>query len=104
MISTKEYEYFCNGVNLFNIRNRNERRIIHVMPRILDEYPGYMPNSIDIRDIYALSLNSLPPRYVQITSIVLREPVTDEDVDNVVRDAVKRVMKLPKSKSSKHKN
>lgn len=104
MISSREHEYQCNGIDLFNIRNRNERRVINAMPRILKEYPGYRPSSIDIRDIYALSLNSLSPRYVQLTAIVLKEPVTDEKLDNAVRGAVERVMKFPKAdrKSRSH--
>jgi len=96
MINSREYEYIYGGVKLFNIRNRNERRIIRMLSTILDEYPGYNPNSIDIRDIYALALNSLPARYVQVATIVLREPVSDEQVAEAVRGAVERVMSNPK--------
>ena len=95
MIRVKGGDYICHGVDLFNIRNRNEKRIMKVIPEILEEYPEFQPNSMDIKDIYALALNSLPARYVQVTTIILKEPVTDMQVKDAVRGAVERVMKNP---------
>ena len=93
-MSTKNYA--VGEVNLENIRNRNELRIIERMPLILTEYPDYMPESLDIQDIYALALNTLPPRYIQQGSIVLGEPVRLDMVDDALRDAIETVRARPK--------
>lgn len=87
--------YNVGDSNLFFIRNRNERRVIDAIPRILADYPGFIPNTIDLQDIYALALNSLPPRYVQQGSIVLREPVRQDEIEDAVRTAVETVRKRP---------
>lgn len=87
--------YNVGDTNLFFIRNRNERRVIDAIPRILAEYPGFIPNTIDLQDIYALALNSLPPRYVQQGSIVLREPVRQDEIEEAVRTAMDTVRVRP---------
>jgi len=87
--------YFYGNVDLFDIRNKNEVRVIRQLPEILAEYPGFKPNVLDIEDIYALALNKLPARYVQKGSIVLRESVSDEDVAQAIREAVDRVRERP---------
>lgn len=87
--------YSVGETSFFFIRNRNERRVIEAIPRVLADYPDYIPNTIDLQDIYALSLNSLPPRYVQQGSIVLREPVRQDEIDDAVRVAVDTVRQRP---------
>jgi hypothetical protein len=88
-------KYAYGNVDLWEIRNRNETRVVALMPEILDEYPDFDPQILDIEDIYALALNSLPPRYVQPGSIVLNEPVDDEEIANAVREAVLVVRNRP---------
>lgn len=87
--------YTVGGTDLFWIKNRNERRVIEALPRILADYPEFIPNTIDLQDVYALALNSLPPRYVQQGSIVLREPVRQDEIEDAVRVAVETVRKRP---------
>lgn len=87
--------YIIGSANLFFIRNRNEKRVIEIMRRILRDHPEFTPNEIDIQDIYALSLNSLPPRYVQQGTIVLREPVRPEEIEDAVNEAVETVRSRP---------
>lgn len=81
--------------DLAKIRNRNERRVVREMPAVLEEFPGFRPEIIDLQDVYALALNALPPRYVQREGIVLREPVEDETVRAAIRQAVRQVMDRP---------
>lgn len=83
-------------IDLAGIENRNEKRVLACMPQVLEEYPDFDPNAVDIQDIYALSLNSLPPRYTQAFSIVLQEPVGEDRVWEAVREAVQRVRTQPK--------
>ncbi|MBU1002145.1 MAG: late competence development ComFB family protein [Proteobacteria bacterium] len=87
--------YVVGTSNLFFIRNKNEKRVIDAMRRVLPEYPKFEPNDLDIQDIYALSLNSLPPRYVQQGTIVLREPVRPDEINDAVREAVNTVRSRP---------
>ena len=88
-------EYIIHDTPLDRIRNKNEVRVIKMMSRLLNEYPNFQPNALDLEDIYALALNQLPPRYVQNASVILREPVADEEVEQAVRKAINRVRSHP---------
>ena len=84
------WRYFVN-----KYQNKNETRVIGLLPKVLTEFPEFEPDIIDIQDIYALTLNKLQPRYVQRASVVLREPVTNEIIKEQLREAIKRVRKYP---------
>lgn len=77
------------------IRNRNELRVVKHLRGILKEYPDYLPDTLDIQDIYALTLNKLPAHYVQEGSIVLHEPVDDTMIRDCIRDAIQHVRERP---------
>ncbi|MCF8105002.1 MAG: late competence development ComFB family protein [Desulfohalobiaceae bacterium] len=83
------------GIDLNRIRNRNEVRVINQLPDILKEYPDFEPHIINIQDVYALTLNLLPPRYIQQLSIVLQEPVSDEQIREALRKAIEKVRVHP---------
>jgi hypothetical protein len=87
-----------NGVPLGSIRNRNEERVIKLMPKILGEFLDYKPSYLDIQDIYALTLNNLPPRYKQNGSIIIREPLSDEEIARELRLAINKVEMSPTAK------
>lgn len=89
--------YIVRGANLEGIRNRNEARVAALLPGVLDAIPGYAPGPLEIQDIFALTLNLLPARYAQRFSFVLREPLTDQDIVEQIREAVERVRSHPKS-------
>jgi hypothetical protein len=96
-MSQKSYE--VNGVPLGSIRNRNEERVVKLMPAVLAEFLDYKPSYLDIQDIYALTLNNLPPRYKQSGSIIIREPVSDEEIRRELRQAIGRVEMAPTSRT-----
>ncbi|HMA66344.1 MAG TPA: late competence development ComFB family protein [Desulfosalsimonadaceae bacterium] len=83
------------GVDLSRIRNRNERRVVTQMKALLPEYPDFEPDILAIQDIYALALNLLPARYAQEFTIVLNDPVSDENIRGAVREAIHRVRAKP---------
>ncbi|SNR77431.1 Late competence development protein ComFB [Humidesulfovibrio mexicanus] len=89
-----------NGVPLGGIRNRNEERVARLMPMALAEFLDYKPSYLDIQDIYALTLNNLPPRYKQSGSIVIREPVSDEEILRELRQAIGKVELSPTEKNA----
>lgn len=89
------HKYEVNGVPLDNIRNRNEQRVIKLLPKVLAEHLDYTPSYLDIQDIYALALNNLPPRYKQSGSIVIRDPVSDAEIIRELREAINKVELAP---------
>ena len=90
-----EAKYKFANTSLYHIRNRNELRVIKHLSVILKEYPDYKPDTIDIQDIYALTLCKLPAHYVQETSIVLFEEVDDTSIRDEIRNAIQIVRQRP---------
>lgn len=92
---TPEAQYMLGNTSLANIRNRNELRVIRKLRDILKEYPDYQPDTIDVQDIYALTLNRIPAHYVQEGSIVLHETVDDTSIRDAIREAIQYVRQRP---------
>jgi hypothetical protein len=89
-------KYMLGDISFFNIRNKNELRIINRMPAILAEFTDFVPDPLQLEDIYALALNMLPARYTQQHSFVIRESVSPEMVDHAIREAALKVRSSPK--------
>lgn len=83
------------GVDFHAIRNRNEERVIALLATVLDEFPDVVPRRTDVEDIYALALNMLPARYTQPVYLVMDEPVTDEMIRLMLREAARTVLSRP---------
>jgi len=89
-------KYKIGDVDFFNIRNRNEGRVIAVLEEVLAKKGNPLVSAKDTQDIYALALNSLPPRYTQKGTIVLRDPVIKDDIYWAVEEAYEQVVGRPK--------
>lgn len=87
--------YRFGNASLSKIRNRNELRVIKLLGEVLQETPDYVPETLDIEDIYALTLNKLPAHYVQEGSIVLHNPVDDTTIRDCLREAIRAVRQRP---------
>ena len=85
----------CRFIDLSRITNKNEKRVITAMEKILAETGDKDLEALDIQDIYALTLNRLPPRYVQEGTIVFNEPVKKEEIERVVSESIKIVREKP---------
>lgn len=84
------------GIDLNKIRNRNEKRVVKFMSEILEEYySDYIFEQLDVEDIYALTLNLLPARYVQKGTIILQDRISDFEIKSKVREATERVLENP---------
>lgn len=83
------------NVDLGRVYNRNEKRVLQAMSRIFGAIDDWEPEALDIQDVYALALNSLPPRYVQEGTIVFNESVRNAEIEQAVRKAVEKVRKKP---------
>ena len=89
-------KYKMGDVDFFNIRNRNEGRVVKVLHEYMQKKGNPLISEKDLQDIYALALNVLPPRYTQRGTIVLRDPVTKHEVYAAVEDAYDQVVEHPK--------
>lgn len=87
--------YTFGNTSLYRIRNRNELRVIKLLGEVLQEDPDYLPDHLDIEDIYALTLNKLPAHYVQEGSIVLQDPINDTMIRDSLREAIQSVRQRP---------
>lgn len=87
------YEY--ESVSLEHIRNSNETRVVELLGGVLKEFPDFKPDELDIEDIYALTLNRLPARYIQRGSIQISGKLSDEEITWEINNAVRRVAENP---------
>ena len=87
--------YTFGNTSLYKIRNRNELRVIKLLEEVLQEYSDYLPETLDIEDIYALTLNKLPAHYVQKGSIVLHDTIDDTTIRDSLREAIQSVRQRP---------
>lgn len=90
-----EEKYQVGDISFYRIRNRNEVRVVKVLPDVLMEFPDYRPDTLNLQDIYALARNKLPPHYVQEISIIMQEPIDDNAVREAVREAIAMVRANP---------
>ena len=91
----KDSKLVVADTNLSNIRNKNEARVAKILERVLAEDQAYIPDPLDVQDIYALALNLLPSRYKQAGTIVLSEPVKDSHIEAAIRRAMRTVRERP---------
>ncbi len=90
-----EQAQLLDQITFENIHNQNEKRVIELLPEVLAEFKGYEPNKVDFEDIYALTLNKLPARYMQAESYFFEDFVTDEMIQDALREAIDKVFQSP---------
>ena len=78
------------------VHNRNESRVLKELRKLYAELPVAARDPKAIQDVYALALNSLPARYTQPGSIILRDPVRVEHIQAAIREAADKVAGQPK--------
>lgn len=92
----KTSKYTIDGISLYSINNKNELRVVRAIQALIDASPELKLDSGNIQDIYALALNSIPPRYTQTGTIVLREPIRQDEIAKIVSDACDFILMHPK--------
>jgi|GEM_PF-694109 Late competence development protein ComFB. len=88
--------YTVHGVPLSSIRNRNEIRVAKFMQAALEALEKPELSDEAVMDAYAFALNMIPARYAQRGTIVLRDPVKNEDIVLAVNEALARVLSNPR--------
>ena len=91
---------YMDLIDFSNVRNRNEKLVLRAIEALLASQRGLSYRELlsakDYHDIYALALNQLPSRYAQPGTIILGNPVRDEDATNAVYEAFETVLRQPK--------
>lgn len=96
-MNTSENRHTIAGVEVSDVRNRNEIRIAEKLDDAIARLEAVHMTPQAIRDAYALALNLLPARYKQSGTIVLREPIRESHLDDAVNRAMKQVVRQPKT-------
>ena len=92
----KREDYFINGHSLYEIRNYNEVEVVKILKKMLPEVPEFCGCSLCIEDVYALSLNMLPAKYIQASSILFpKDKLSVNEIEAVVKKAFDRVKENP---------
>ncbi len=95
-MSLKRERYLVADVDLYHVRNRNEKRVADVLRAELEGRGNPVLDRKSILDIFAYALNQLPARYSQSGTIVLRDPVRRETIQKAVKKAIAQVLDNPK--------
>ena len=87
-------------IDFSGVRNRNEKMVLNALESFLTTERGNSYRELlsqkDFRDIFALALNKLPARYAQPGTIILGNPVREDDALQSVLDAFDTVLSNPK--------
>jgi competence protein ComFB len=92
-------DYEIEGCMLNDIINFNELMVLRAMRDVLETNTNFCRCSFCIEDVFALTLNKLPPRYIQITSIEKyaqsQNFVTAEEAREKILDAWEKISRNP---------
>jgi competence protein ComFB len=92
-------DYSVAGHSLQDIVNYNEHLVLKALRQIYAADKSLCRCPICVEDAFALALNSLPPRYIQATSVQTYQEsvnfVSEEQVRARVADATSKVQNRP---------
>lgn len=97
--SRSNINYHVNETNLLDLVNYNEILVIEVMCEIFEKEDVFCQCPVCTEDIYALSMNALPAKYVQNGRIEnyinSKSYISKEKIKKVVMNAIRKVHKNP---------
>jgi hypothetical protein len=99
IIDRDSIDWSVEGHSLRDILNFNECVVLDLMREIYQDDSSLCRCDTCIEDVYALTLNALPTRYIQVTSVrTYQESVGFIDKDNVkpkLLEAIDKVKERP---------
>jgi len=99
-IEKDSIDYVVESCDLYEIINYNEPMVLEAMRLTFREDRDLCRCSLCVEDLFALALNTLPPRYIQSTSLHTYEEsgtfIDMEAVTAAVREAAAKVRASPK--------
>jgi len=88
VLNRDEMDYEIEDCSLRDVINFNEYLVLKMIRETLKSVVSLCRCPLCIEDVFALTLNSLPPRYIQITSLP-RYTKSENFIDeNMVREKV----------------
>lgn len=91
----KKNSYMLNDCSVEHIRNRNELRAIQILEEVIKDYKDFDQCQLCVEDVYGLTINQLPPRYVQVGGLNLNKGITDDEIKVIAREAIQKVINNP---------
>lgn len=91
-------DYTIEDCSVSDIFNYNEILVLNIIRDILRKDKTLCRCPICIEDLFALSLNSIPPRYIQITSIEKYKSSPNFINEKLVREKVSAALEKIKTK------
>ncbi|MBI5015974.1 MAG: late competence development ComFB family protein [Deltaproteobacteria bacterium] len=99
LLTHDSIDYDVAGHSMRDIVNYNEFEVLRAMRKLFAKDVSFCQCNLCTEDIYALALNSLPPRYIQASSVrSYRESVNFIDerlVAEKVQESVAKVRRNP---------
>lgn len=99
-IDRDSISYSVEGHDLYEIINYHEPLVLQIMREAYREDPSLCRCALCVEDSFALALNTLPPRYIQVTSLRTyqssRSFIDEETVRQKVMEALAKVKSSPK--------
>lgn len=95
----KNNDCSVKGYSLQGMHNANEAKVSKMMEKILnsEKYSEICACGICLEDIFAISLNSLPPQYRHFSSVCLAEgKIKEKEIETAIIEAIAKVRKNPK--------
>ena len=99
VLNRDEMDYEVEGCSLRDVINFNEHLVLKMIKEALKNDVSLCRCSLCIEDVFALAMNSLPPRYIQITSLSKYSKsenfIDEKAVREKVMEAWKKISKNP---------
>jgi len=92
LLSREVLNYTIEGSFVGDVINFNEIIAVKTMREVLKSDDSFCRCDVCIEDTYALAMNSLPPRYIQVTSEDKYTSSSDFINDTTIRDSVIQAM------------
>jgi len=92
LLSRDVLNYTIGGCYVGDIINFNEIIAVKTMREMLESDNSFCRCDVCIEDTYALAMNGLPPRYIQVTSVEKYTQSKDFINDVTIRDSVIQAM------------
>lgn len=94
-MAIKKDSYVLDGHSVDHVRNRNEIKAVQILNEVLEEFEEFDHCQLCIEDIYGLTINQLPVRYIQVGGLNLQKGISDDEIRKIARESVQRVIEKP---------
>jgi len=92
LLSREVLNYTVGGCYIGDIINFNEIIAIKTMREVFGNDDSFCHCDVCVEDTYALAMNSLPSRYIQVTSVEKYTQSSDFIDDKAIRESIIQAM------------